>query len=423
MLNDRCCALFSHTRELKTVFGKHWIMQRSTRLIFWGYESGNLLAAITGVGGIVVVLDALSASREASCAIKSNFWCAIDIATTFPSILAVLSLQILVLVGPFVRKVAWVKARSWRVNLSDVFWFVLAIALVIYAFDNNSSWVTAVSIAFVLASAFLKLGYHSAFYLKIGALLCQLGGFCMFKFGLVTLAMQHGLGNDPASIAMAVLTCISAYYVYSAGVFTYVGGIRATEPNKVTSQSHQGVWLDIVVDKMSMSLVKLVDPVSLFQNKYTANPAVFWVSAETKQTLPLATSMYIRVPWRFLSGGAAIATGSEVGFAFALANLCWAIGDIAVGSKDWKLDKPVQAIAGRPRESYLDYGRPNSYAVSTISRMEKVKLKNKRFQPVRIASTRAEQAKTKPAKAEHPELRRKRPVLNLQVNSRGLQPC
>ena len=72
-------------------------------------------------------------------------------------------------------------------------------------------------------------------------------------------------------------------------------------------------------------------PISNFVER-VAKPAVFWLPANLKASAPFATSMWARLPWRLLTAGAAIATGTEAGLIFALANLAWALGDIAIGA-------------------------------------------------------------------------------------------
>ena len=44
--------------------------------------------------------------------------------------------------------------------------------------------------------------------------------------------------------------------------------------------------------------------------------------------------MLARLPWRVVTGALALATGTAAGACFALANLLWALGDVAIGALD-----------------------------------------------------------------------------------------
>ena len=55
-----------------------------------------------------------------------------------------------------------------------------------------------------------------------------------------------------------------------------------------------------------------------------------------KRRQPFLTSMLARLPWRVITGSLALATGTAAGAAFAIANLLWAVGDMAIGSLDAK---------------------------------------------------------------------------------------
>ena len=64
------------------------------------------------------------------------------------------------------------------------------------------------------------------------------------------------------------------------------------------------------------------------------HPGLFWVPQRTRETPPFRTSMLARLPWRVVTGALALATGTAAGACFALANLLWAIGDVAIGALD-----------------------------------------------------------------------------------------
>ena len=60
--------------------------------------------------------------------------------------------------------------------------------------------------------------------------------------------------------------------------------------------------------------------------------------------------MWARLPWRVLTAAAALATGTEQGVTFATANLCWSLGDVAIGSLDWGRTEPNPGLVlkGQP---------------------------------------------------------------------------
>ena len=64
------------------------------------------------------------------------------------------------------------------------------------------------------------------------------------------------------------------------------------------------------------------------------HPGLFWVPQRTKASRPFRTSMLARLPWRVVAGALALATGTAAGACFALANLLWAVGDVAIGALD-----------------------------------------------------------------------------------------
>ncbi|PJN95341.1 hypothetical protein CNY89_09055, partial [Amaricoccus sp. HAR-UPW-R2A-40] len=53
-----------------------------------------------------------------------------------------------------------------------------------------------------------------------------------------------------------------------------------------------------------------------------------------KATRPFLTSMLARLPWRVVTATLALATGTAAGACFSLANLLWAVGDVAIGALD-----------------------------------------------------------------------------------------
>ena len=97
--------------------------------------------------------------------------------------------------------------------------------------------------------------------------------------------------------------------------------------------------LDPASGKVSRFLQRRLDePVqNLCAN--AVEPALVWIPARDRAERPFHTSMMARLPWRLLAGLFAIMSGTQIGVSFAIANLLWALGDIAIGA----LDQPASA--------------------------------------------------------------------------------
>ncbi len=68
--------------------------------------------------------------------------------------------------------------------------------------------------------------------------------------------------------------------------------------------------------------------------RHLALPGLFRIPARVKRGKSFLTSMWARLPWRAAFGTLARATGTAAGACFVLANLLWAIGDLAIGALD-----------------------------------------------------------------------------------------
>lgn len=84
--------------------------------------------------------------------------------------------------------------------------------------------------------------------------------------------------------------------------------------------------------------------------------------------------MMARLPWRVATAIAALLVGGSAALVFALANLCWAIGDFAIGSLDWK-GRPVSP-ATKPSPKSVP-GFANATHLHLVRRMLK---KSRRFE-------------------------------------------
>ena len=91
-----------------------------------------------------------------------------------------------------------------------------------------------------------------------------------------------------------------------------------------------------------------LDPAVAWAIRVLVHPGLFWIPEATKRSRPFRTSMLARLPWRAITGGLALATGTAAGACFALANLLWALGDVAIGALD-TVPEPLEAASARQR--------------------------------------------------------------------------
>ena len=127
---------------------------------------------------------------------------------------------------------------------------------------------------------------------------------------------------------------------YEAGLLTCKEGIYATRDSKGNNiDSPDKVWFFQLAHPANGLLARFVfnrsDKLIITLNHCVLKPAIFWASQHTKKSKPFKTSMLARLPWRIMTGLAALVNMTPAGFAFFTANVFWAFGDLAIGSEDW----------------------------------------------------------------------------------------
>jgi len=322
----------------------NWIKIHNVELQFWGYELGNILAAIAGVGGFFAVAN--SAGTVASAAdtgsiisIELLLSSAAELFRHQPDLAVTVFIGLIVLVSPLIRKAIEKVTTGWVLVAYDYTVVILAIMVLIFALRTDTNWVTVSGSSFVVASAFLRYGLKNPLFLKLGGIFLQMGGFSLCMFG-VSLLWES---ENRLEFNLGWLTIATGYYVWVAGVLTYVGGKFQTDnytgknPSSHLSDQPDNYFhlLHPVSGVVSRTIARVFDLPYSFLCRYIANPSIFWLSRQTKKTKPFLTSMAARLPWRFFTGAVALATSTDAGVAFALANLFWALGDVAIGSIDW----------------------------------------------------------------------------------------
>ncbi|WP_029061570.1 hypothetical protein [Labrenzia sp. DG1229] len=308
---------------------KNKIHEIAPDLQFWGYEGGNVLAAIAGAGGFFAFYEGLRSVSEIP---TDNLWSTIATAfSTYPDIIVTAGLAVIVLLTIFLGRFLGAsdsgQVKTWIDRTSSL----AGIGLVLGALYFGASWITFTAVSFVSASALLRLCRTSPVFLKLGGLMLAAGGFGLAGYGLSTV-------QDTQSALLPGLTVLTGIYVFFASLMTYQGGIYECNacqeelggaPSSNDPFRTDGLLARLLVSRLDRPIGVLVKCIAL--------PSVFWVSRKTKSTAPFLTSMWTRLPWRVLTGIAAVATGTTVGVLFGVANMLWAIGDVAIGSLDWKL--------------------------------------------------------------------------------------
>lgn len=304
-----------------------YLKRHSLELQFWGYETGNIVAAIAGAGGLSHLIGSLRAASDASGGVLGAL---AVLVTGFPEAAATLGVVALVV---FAFPVAKLANRVGGARCADAVHAIavpLALALLIYAVAATASPFTMAACAFVTGSCLLRSAGTYPLLLKLGGLALTLGGIALAAAG-ATLPMA-----TVPEIGLALATILSGAYVAGAGLLTWRGGCfviadlgvqpAATTPLAGLLHPTDGPiarpssrCLDPVIDRICTGLVL---------------PAIFWARPDIKAARPFYLSMLARLPWRVIAMGFGVASGTEIGLAFALANLLWALGDIAIGALD-----------------------------------------------------------------------------------------
>ena len=215
----------------------------------------------------------------------------------------------------------------------------LALGLLTYALISNANLFTVAACAFVVGSCLLRGAANFPLLLKLGGLVLSLGGLALAGAGVMVLAVSL-FGPGGAGLALSAATFLSGVFVAGAGLLTYQGGCLAVDaardPGDDVGQSQGGVLAALLVPTGALAnwMARHVDPGVRWCVSWLVHPGLFWVPESVKQRQPFHTSMLARLPWRVVTGALALATGTAAGFTFAIANLLWAVGDVAIGSLD-----------------------------------------------------------------------------------------
>ena len=312
------------------------VKRNNMELQFWSYEIGNVLATIAGAGGFYVFYRVIqSVFGNPTATVCSSLG---QLLTLYPDATVTLGLGTLVLVVPALRARFFSTRHPQWLNAVDLTTTVVAAAILCYSLLLDTSWIAVASSCFVLGSCLLRQCRSNPLLLKAGGLALAGGGLGLALFGLQIVMSQPSIEENPI-FWMGALSFITGIYVMFASLLTYEGGIHASRDFiSEKGDSEDRIWLSRIAHPESGLLQGLLvhadGPIMNF-NRGVSKPAVFWASVDTRQRLPFKTSMLARLPWRVLTGLAALWSLTPEGFAFFTANVCWALGDIAIGSEDW----------------------------------------------------------------------------------------
>lgn len=327
------------------MLAEHWLRRHSLEVQFWGYEIGNIIASITGAGGFGAFADSFAAAHRTTGnnPVALTLW----LARTHPETFATLGVMTIVVIafplGAAVERRFGPRAAD-AVNALAV---PLALALLAFAIARQTNLFTIAACAFVVGSCLLRGADHFPLLLKLGGLALAFGGLSLAGAGVMVLAVAL-FGAGPLGTALAMTTFLSGVFVAGAGLLTYQGGCFAVAEALATEgrpPKHAPLRALLApAGPIAAFLARRLDPVIAWAIRSLVHPGLFWVPQRTKASRPFQTSMLARLPWRALTGGLALATGTAAGASFALANLLWALGDVAIGA----LDSAPEPVASLP---------------------------------------------------------------------------
>lgn len=295
-------------------------------LQFWGYEIGNVVAAIAGAGGPVLLIAALTDAMAEGSGITGLVTVLVQRFPEAAATMGVIALVVLAYPVARVSKQLFGPRGGDCIHIAAV---PLALGLLGYSIAVSANPFTVAACAFVLASCLLRGAGAFPVLLKAGGLFLCIGG-AMLSAAALTLTW-----SSPAEVGLVVVTVIQGLSVAGAGLLTYRGGIVVLSDLKSQPPAQGlGHFLDAEAGALSRFLKRHLDGPVEDICSVAVEPALFWISATDRATRPFYTSMMARLPWRLLAGAFALMSGTEIGIAFAIANLLWAIGDIAIGALD-----------------------------------------------------------------------------------------
>ncbi len=313
----------------------YWLRRHSLEVQFWGYETGNIVASITGAGGLRAFADSFAeAARSTGYApVATALW----LARNHPETFATLGVMAIVVVAFPLGSAVGRRFGPRAADAVNALAVPLALSLLGFAIARSANLFTVAACAFVVGSCLLRGAGHFPLLLKLGGLALSFGGLSLAAAGVMVLAVAL-FGAGPLGTALSAATFLSGVFVAGAGLLTYQGGCFAVaDALAADGPPQRGGLLPRLLSprgRLADLLARRVDPAVSRAVRSLVHPGLFWVPQRTRAMLPFRTSMLARLPWRVVTGALALATGTAAGACFALANLLWALGDVAIGALD-----------------------------------------------------------------------------------------
>ncbi len=322
---------------------------RNMEFQFWGYEVGNILAAIAGAGGFALFFQT-TGDVVSDQQLYTGQKLALLVAV-YPDVAVVLGIVGVTVLAPLLKKILVSPSDQLRNAAFDTAVLFAAAVVLFYAITAATNWVSIAGATFVVASTLLRHCHSNPFLLKAGGLALVSGGLSLVMFA------RDEFANQQTNNLFPTMMLLSGLYTAGAGLLTWNGGIYKTKNyrDKLETQGSNRLFNQLFHANhgiVSVLFAKVADGPVIWLCRWLVSPSIFWISAETKAHKPLLTSMWARLPWRLLAGGAALGTATPQGLAFALSNVCWALGDVAVGSEEWELRNRLSAHEHTSRQSY-----------------------------------------------------------------------
>ena len=320
-----------------------WLRRHSFEVQFWGYETGNVIASITGAGGLTLFLAELSTARSSG---DGSLGAALRwLLLEAPEVFATLGVITLVILAAPVSRAAGRLFGPRAADAVGVLAVPLALGLLAYALASDASLFTVAACAFVVGSSLLRGAASLPLLLKLGGLALTCGGVALAGAGLIAL-MGKMFGDSGAGLALSGVTFLSGICVAGAGLLTYQGGLFAMAEAPRTPPDTLIARLLGTEGRLARWTARRLDRPVLGTIRHVVLPGLFWIPARIKAHQPFLTSMLARLPWRVIAASLALSTGTAAGLAFALANLLWAIGDIAIGTLDFQPENvPAERVS------------------------------------------------------------------------------
>lgn len=281
-----------------------FIKRHSLELQFWGYETGNVCAAIAGAGGFAALTQAL---RDTTLSNPHPLAALSFLFTQLPDAAATLSVMALVIFAFPVAALARRIGGASAAELVHVLALPLAFSLLLFGLFNAVNAFTLSASAFVMGSCLLRLGNLFPILIKLGGLFLALGGGTLSLAGL-TLPV-----GGIAQTGLALTTFLVGFYAAGAGLLTYLGGnaLIASQSWSEPGETVISRFLHPKTGGLARGLAFSFDRAVTLICERLVRPAVFWASQETKEKRPFYLAMVARLPWRVIAWRSPLPQGPD----------------------------------------------------------------------------------------------------------------